>query len=131
MVVLKVPAAAVSLAVWAVVTAETVAVNPAVLAPAGTVRVLGTTTALSLLDRFTTSPPAGAAAVRLTVQRSLPAPVIEAWVQVRLLRTPGAASPVPLRPITVVLGEALSLMARLPVATPVVVGSKTTARVTD
>lgn len=120
------PAEAVRVAVWAVVTAETVAVNPALLEPAGTVTEAGTATALSLLDRLTASPPVPAAAVRLTVQMSLPGPVIDAWVQVSLLSTPGAASPVPLRLMIAVLGEALSLIVMLPLAAPTTVGSKTT-----
>jgi hypothetical protein len=47
------PAVAVNVAVCAVVTAETVAENPVVLEPAGTVTVEGTATAELLLDKLT------------------------------------------------------------------------------
>lgn len=75
------PAEALSVAFCAVVTAETVAVNPAVEAPEGTVTDPGTVTALSLLDRLTASPPVPATAVRVTVQASLPAAVKALWLQ--------------------------------------------------
>lgn len=75
------PADAVSVALCAVVTAETVAVNPALPAPPGTVTDLGTLTALLLLVRLTVSPPLAAGAVRATVHATLPEPVIEFWLQ--------------------------------------------------
>src|SRR5206468_3670755 len=50
------------------VTAFVVTTNPIVLSPAGTVTLPGTaTTAVLLLDRVTTAPPAGAAALSVTV----------------------------------------------------------------
>ena len=51
-----------------VVTAAAVAVNVAVVAPAATVTEAGTVRAMLLLERSTAAPPAGAAAVSLTVQ---------------------------------------------------------------
>lgn len=123
------PAEAVRVAVCAVLTAETVAVNPALVAPEGAVTDAGTVTALLLLDRVTTSPPLPAPAVKLTVQASLPAPVKELLAQPRLLSTPTVAWPVPLRLIVLVLGEALSVTVMLPLAAPVAVGEKTTERV--
>ena len=123
------PAEAVRVSVWAVVTAETAAVNPMLLDPAGTVIEPGTVTALLLLDKVTASPPVPAAADRLTVQESLPEPVIELWLQVSPLSVPAAACPVPLRLIAAELGEALSPMLMLPLRLPVAVGAKVTARV--
>jgi hypothetical protein len=75
------PALAVRVAVWAVVTEETVAVKAAVVAPAATVTVAGTVTALLLLARLTVNPPVAAAAFSATVQESVPAPVIDPLAQ--------------------------------------------------
>ena len=75
------PADAPSVAFCADVTAATVAVNPALIAPAGTVTVAGTVTAALPLERLTASPPVAAAADRPTVQASVPAPVIELCAQ--------------------------------------------------
>jgi len=66
-------------------TADAVAVNPTLVALAGTVTELGTFTAPLLLERFTLIPPLGAAALNVTVQVSDPAPVIEALAQERAL----------------------------------------------
>jgi len=68
-------------AVCVVLTAETVAVNAALVAPAGIVTDVGTVTAELLLASVTTNPPLGAPAVRLTVQASVPAPVSEPLLQ--------------------------------------------------
>jgi len=56
-------------------TDVTVAVNPTLADPAGTVTDEGTVIAVSLLNRLMAVPPAGAAALRVTVQASEPAPV--------------------------------------------------------
>jgi hypothetical protein len=77
-----------------------VAVNTALATPAGIVTVLGTVTVESLLDRFTVKPPLGAAAVRVTVQVSVPAPVMVPLLQDSALKAAGAAVPEPLRLIT-------------------------------
>jgi hypothetical protein len=70
-----------------VLTDETVAAKLALAAPAGTVTAAGTATAAALLDRLTVWPPAPAAAFSVTVQVSVPAPVIEPFAQLRPLRT--------------------------------------------
>jgi hypothetical protein len=79
------PAVALSIADWAEVTADAVAVKLALVAFAGTSTVAGTVRAVLLLDRVTFSPPEGAADVRVTLQVSEPAPVREALVQLKLL----------------------------------------------
>jgi len=88
------PALAVIIADCAVATEEAVAVNPAPLAPAWTATVAGTAKALLLLARFTTKPPVAAAAFNVTLQASVPAPVIEPSEQFRPTST---GTPVPLR----------------------------------
>ena len=85
-------ALAVSVTVAAVLTAETVAVKLAVVPPAATVTEAGTVTAELLLVRLTVNPPVGAAALNVTVQLSVPAPIIDPLAQVRLLNT---GDPVP------------------------------------
>ena len=75
------PALAVSVTVCADVTDDTVAVNPALVAFAATVTVAGTVTAALLLARLTVIPLYHAALVSVTVQVSLPAPVIDALLQ--------------------------------------------------
>jgi hypothetical protein len=67
-------------AVVAVLTADAVAVNVADVAPAATVTEAGTVTAVLLLANVTGSPAVPAAAVSVTVQESVPAPVIDALV---------------------------------------------------
>ena len=87
-------ALAVRVTVTAVLTAVTVAVKLAVVAPAATVTEAGTVTDELLLARFTVNPPVAAAAFSVTVQLSVPAPVIEPLVQLSPLST---GTPVPLR----------------------------------
>jgi hypothetical protein len=79
------PAVAVSVADCAELTAATVAGNPMLVALAGTVTVAGTVTEVLLLERLTTNPPAPAAALRVTVQASAPAPVIDPLAHVSAL----------------------------------------------
>jgi hypothetical protein len=62
------------------------AVNPALLAPAATVTVAGSVTAVLLLVRLTLNPPLDAAEVRVTVQASSTHPVVEAGVHVIALK---------------------------------------------
>jgi len=71
------PAVAVSVAVCVVLTADAVALNPALDAPTGTVTDAGTVTAPLLLARFT-SIALAAAPVSVTVHASVPAPVSDA-----------------------------------------------------
>ena len=96
------PALAVSVTACAVVTDDTVAVNPALVALAGTTTVAGTITAALLLARPTLKPPLPAAAVSVTVQVSLPDPVIDPLLQESTLKPAGTAVPVPVRLITAV-----------------------------
>jgi hypothetical protein len=85
-----VPALAVSVTACADVTDDTLAVNPALVALAGTVIVAGTVAAALLLARLTLKPPLPAAAVSVTVQLSLPGPVIDALLQESALNAPSA-----------------------------------------
>jgi len=118
------PALAVSVAVWAVLTAETVAENAALVAPAAIVTAAGTDTAELLEERLTVNPPSGAAPFRLTVQLSVPEPVIEELEQESEL---SVAMPVPLRAMVAVPpDEALLEMFSDPDAAPALVGSNCT-----
>lgn len=83
---IAVPRVAESVVVCVEETAATVAVNVPLDAPAGTATVAGSVTAALLLDRLTTTPPAGAAALNVTVQASEPAPENELLAQVNALR---------------------------------------------
>ena len=99
----SVPIVAVKVAGCMVVTDAMVAEKAARVALAGTVTVAGRVTAASLLERPTLSPPFPVAALRLTVQISVPGPVIEPLPQESALSVPGAMGadvPVPLRMIT-------------------------------
>jgi hypothetical protein len=80
------PCVAVRVTVCEELTAAIVAVKGALCAPEATVTEPGTATALLLLARLTTNPPLGAAAVNVTVQLSLPAPLIEELEQLRVER---------------------------------------------
>jgi hypothetical protein len=64
-----------------VLTEETVAVKLPVIDPAAIVTLAGTLTAELLLATPTANPPLGAAAFSVTVQLSVPAPVIDALPQ--------------------------------------------------
>jgi hypothetical protein len=100
------PAVAASVAVCAVVTDETVAVNATLVAFAGTVTVAGTVTAALLLDRLILRPLLGAVELIVTMQASVPAPVMDALLQESALsaaETADVAVPVPLKAITAVL----------------------------
>ena len=96
------PVLAVRVTDCAVVTEVTVAVNPALVAFAGTTTVAGTVTAVLLLLNPTLTPPLPAAELSVTVQLSLPAPVRDALVQDNELKVPDTAVPVPLSPISAV-----------------------------
>jgi hypothetical protein len=121
------PALAVSVAVAAVLTAVTVAVKPALVAPAATVTDAGTVTLELLLPRLTAKPPVAAAAFSVTVQLSVPAPVIEPLAQVNPVST---GTPVPLRLTTVdVPVDELLVSVSDPVTAPAAVGSNWTVSV--
>jgi hypothetical protein len=115
---------AVRVAVAAVLTEETVAVKLALEAPDATVTAAGTVTAELLLARLTANPRLAAAAFSVTVQLSVPAPVIEPFAQVSPVRT---GTPVPLR-LTVVDVPVDELLVRVnvPVIAPAAVGSNCT-----
>jgi hypothetical protein len=68
-----------------VLTTETVALKLALVEPEGTVTEAGTATELLLLAMLITCPPLGAAALRVAVQLSVAAPVIELDAQDRAL----------------------------------------------
>ncbi len=65
------PAFAVNVAACAVATGDTIAVNAALVAFSGIITVAGTTTALLVLARIRSIPPAGAGAGSVTLQASL------------------------------------------------------------
>jgi hypothetical protein len=110
-----------------VLTADTVAVKLAVVAPAATVTEAGTVTAVLLLARLTANPPPAAAVFSVTVQLSLPAPVIDPLAQ---LSAVSAGTPVPLRLINVEVPlDELLVRVSWPVAAPAVLGSNCTVSV--
>jgi hypothetical protein len=119
---------AVSVTVSAVLTAETVAVKLAVLDPVGTVNEVGTAIALLLLAKLTAKPfVAAAAAFSVTVQPTVPTPVIEPLVHVRPLNI-GIPVPVKLTVRTVPVEELL-LMVSVPTAAPAAVGANCPVKV--
>lgn len=122
------PAVAVSVTVVAVVTVEIVAAKVALEDPAATFTEVGTdTSVLLLLERLTAKPPVNAAAFSVTVQLSVPAPLIVPFAQVNPLST---GTPLPLRLTTVDAPvEELLVKVSVPVAAPEVAGSNTTVRV--
>ena len=108
-------------------TALTVAVKLAVVAPDATVTDGGTLTAALLLVRLTAKPPLAAAVFRVTVQLSVPAPVIALLVQLNPLST-GVPVPLRLTDVEVPVDELL-VNVNSPVAAPAAVGSNCTVRV--
>jgi hypothetical protein len=90
------PAPAVNVAVCTELTGETAAVKLAEVDPAATVTLAGKTTAALLLARLTAKPPLAAAALKVTAQLSLPAPVIDPIVHVRPLNSGTSVLPWPI-----------------------------------
>jgi hypothetical protein len=126
-VVVTLPALAVNVTAWAVLTAETVAVKLADVVPPATATLAGTVTAELLLARLTVKPLLAAAAFRNTVQLSDPAPVIDALVQLRRFNT---GNPVPVRVITVEVPlDELLVSVIVPEAAPASRGSNCTLSV--
>jgi hypothetical protein len=128
------PAAADKVAVCAAVTAATVALNPALSEPAATVTVAGTVTEALLLARFTAMPPAGAAAVSVTAQLSLPVPTMLSLSHETALSDAGLAvlpvlAPVPLSVMVDVPESELLTTVRSPAAEPAAVGRYCTVTV--
>ena len=114
------PALAVNMAACAKGTAEALAENCALVAPDGTVTEAGTDTALSLLVRLTARPPLAAAAFNVTVQASLPDPVMDPLTHVNSVSN---GTPVPLSTTEVELPfDALLAMVSWPLAEPDAVG---------
>jgi hypothetical protein len=85
-------ALAVTTAVWSVVTVPTFAVNAAVVAPAGTVTLPGTVVLALLLESVTANPPAGAAALSVTVQEEDPGVFTVPGEQLKLFNVTGGES---------------------------------------
>lgn len=123
------PAVAVSVAVWVVLTADAVAVNEALVAPDAIVTDDGTVTALLLLARPTVVALV-AADDQLTAHASVVDPVTDELLQEIPLSVDGAC-PVPLTAIAAGLFGALLLMLTVPLAAPVVVGSKPIVNTAD
>jgi hypothetical protein len=123
------PVAALMVADCVVLTADTVAVNPALVDVAGTVTEVGTATALLLLERLTATPPLGAEPFNVTVHASVPDPVMEELPQYSALTVGAMTEPVPLN-VTAAFGfeEELLAIASCPVAEPAVVGSNCTVK---
>ncbi len=120
-VLVTLPAVAVKVTACATFTAETVAAKLALMAPAGTVTVTGAETALLLLARVTANPPVAAATFSVTVQVSVPAPVIDPLAHVNPVST---GTPVPLRFTDAAYPVAeLLLNVREPDAAPAAVGA--------
>ena len=118
------PTSAVSVAVCAVSTAAMGAEKVTVLVPAATVTEEGTVTAVELLDRLTTWPPAGASALRIILQLPTALPVYNRLLQPTLL---GTACPVPLSVIVdVVPVEELLVRVSAPVTAPATMGLNST-----
>jgi hypothetical protein len=111
----------------AVLTEATVAEKAALVAPAVTVTEAGTVTEALLLTRLTVKPPLPAAALSETEQASVPAPVMEVFVQERPV---SIGTPVPLRLIAAaLLVDELLTMVSVPLAAPAAVGSNCTVSV--
>jgi hypothetical protein len=95
------PAVAVRVTVCDIEAETTVAVNVPLVDPAATVKLAGTVTLALLLDRATLVPPEEAAALRVTVHATDPAPETLAGLQLRLL-TDGAGAMVAAKLLTVI-----------------------------
>ena len=119
---------AVTVTACAVVTEATVTVNEVVVALAGTVTVAGTVTAALLLDKLTAKPPVAAAEVKVSVQVSVPEPVMDDVLQfIPLNAADTLPVPVRLRIEVFPLAELLE-MVNCPVAAPADAGSNCTLR---
>ena len=99
----------------------------AVVVPVVTVTEAGTMTAELLLARLTMTPPLTAAAFSVTVQLSVPTPVIDPLLQLSALNT---GTPVPVRLIKVEV-PVVELLVKVkdPVSAPPAVGSNCTVSV--
>jgi hypothetical protein len=125
------PSVAVKVTVCELGTPDTFATKLALALPAGTNTEIGTVTAALLLARATAKPPLGAAAVNVTLQVSVPAPVIDELAQLTPAReTPAeVACPLPCSLAvlaTVTFALVLTLTLSCPVMSVAVAGSKPT-----
>jgi len=121
------PTLAESVADSAEFTGEIFAVKLALVAPAATVTELGTVTNELLLARPTVNPPLAAAVFSVTVQLSVPDPIIDPLVQLNPV-SPG--TPVPLRATTIdVPFEELLVSESCPVSAPARPGANCTLSV--
>ena len=95
-------------------TADAVAVNPMVVALAGTVTVGGTETATLLLPTPTLKPPSGAEELNVTEQVSAPAPMRDPLVHEKAVSTGAGVEETGLLPWpcrrTVVVGTIIELL---------------------
>ena len=107
-------------------TVTTVAVKVALVCPSGTLTVGGTVTDALLLDRPTVTPPLAAAAFKVTMQLSVPGPVITPLAQFTAL---GTGMPVPLK-LTAVEDpfDASLVTVNCPVSAPAAPGLNCTLR---
>jgi len=121
------PALAVSVTLCEVLTELTVAVNPALVCPAGILMEAGTVTDELLLDRLTTNPPLAAATFDVAVQLSVPVLVMEPLEQVNPAST-GTPVPLKLTAVEVPVDELLVNVSE-PDAAPAAVGSNCTVSV--
>jgi hypothetical protein len=93
------PELAVSFNVCVMATSGTVALNPTLVELAGTDTEAGNVTATLSVARLTVTPPEGAAAFRVTVHVSVPAPVIDERLQESALNfVPAEVSVLPVPP---------------------------------
>ncbi len=120
-VALALPEVAVSVTVCEELTAVTVALNPTLVDPAGTVTLAGTVTVVLLLASWMLIPPVGAAAVSVAVHASVPALLMDAWLH-EIAFSVGTAVPVPLRLTTRLPCAELLATVNWPVAAPAVTG---------
>ena len=126
---------AVRVTVCEVPIGDTAAVKPALVAPAGTNTLAGTTTLELLLDRLTVSPPVGAGALSEAVHASLAKPLAVALEQESELKAAAVVdvlAPVPLRLMpTQFPADELVERASVPVTLPAAPGANRTVSVAD
>ena len=123
------PALAVRVTVEALVTEFTVAEKFPVFVPPASATLMGTVTAELLLVRFTVNPLLAAAVFSVTVQLSVPAPVIELFAQLSPVNT---GTPVPLSAtVADVPVDELLVSASAPLDGPAAVGTNCTVNVAD
>ena len=124
------PCVAIIVTVCEDVTADTVAEKLTLVAPEGTITDAGTPTAPLLLARLTATPALGAAPLIATVQRSLPAPIIEEFAQLTPVSDgPDCEEPFPcslMELVVFVVPVLIAVTLSCPVRSVVVPGSKRT-----